>query len=231
MTTARDVIEGALRLIRVQDPAESASSDQAADGLSALNAMLGSWNTEPQLSWFERDMELPLTGATSYTIGPGGDLDTTRPLKLNGAYVRQNGSDYPVRVRSDRLYQSITDKDANGRPELVQYDADYPLGTLYVWPVGGSSYTLYLSAWKMFPTYTNLSDSLSLPPGYERAIRYNLAVELAPEYGASLNQAIVERAEKAKAGIKRMNHTPGWMHADPATMARGGGRYSIYSDT
>lgn len=230
MTTARDLIEGALRLIRVKDAGESLPADEAADGLQALNDMLGSWNNEPALLYFERDNSLTLTGAQTYTVGPGGDLDTTRPLRITDAFVRNQGIDYPVNIVGDNWYADVAYKATSGRPEYLQYDADYPLGVIKLWPVGDSSYTLYVTSHKQLPTFDNLSDSVNLPPGYERAIRYNLAVEQAPEYGAPLSEAIVQRANEAKRNLKRINTRPPRVVADTALRYPRGRDYSIYSD-
>ncbi len=43
MTTARDTIRGALRLIRVIDSTEDVQAEDAADGLKTLNEMVHGW--------------------------------------------------------------------------------------------------------------------------------------------------------------------------------------------
>jgi hypothetical protein len=230
MTTARDLIEGALRLLTVKAAGETLPADQAADGLQVLNDMLGSWNNEPAMLYFEKDDSLTLTGQQTYTIGPGGDIDTTRPLRITDAFVRNQGIDYPVNVVGDNWYADVAYKATSGRPEYLQYDADYPLGTIKLWPVGDSSYTLYVTSHKQLPDFTNLSDTVNLPAGYERAIRYNLAIELAPEYGREPTNAIAQRANEAKRNIKRMNTRPPRMPADTALRVPRGRDYSIYSD-
>lgn len=230
MTTARDVIEGALRLIRVHDPGESVPAADATTGLDALNALLDSWNTEPLMLFVEKDDNIALNGSRTYTIGPGGDIDTRRPLRITDAYARENQIDYPVQIVGDSWYARIADKFTTGRPEYLQYDASYPLGTVKLWPVGTASYTLFLTSHKLLPTFDNLSDNLNLPPGYERAVRYNLAIELAPEYGAEVSRAVAQRADEAKTGIKRINSRPPSTQADYATLQRAGTDYSIYSD-
>jgi hypothetical protein len=122
-------------------------------------------------------------------------------------------------------------KDVLGTPEVVYYEAEFPLGVVNVYPKGDSTYELHLSSWKQLPTYTNLSNTVSLPPGYERAIRYNLAVELAPEYAREPSGAIVDRAERAKANIKRTNTYPPALATDPGILRAGDYDYNIDGDT
>lgn len=45
--TGRDLVSASLRLIGAAAPGESLDAQVATDGLSALNRMIGSWNTEP----------------------------------------------------------------------------------------------------------------------------------------------------------------------------------------
>lgn len=231
MTTARDLITRSLRLIQVFSQGEALPSADAADGLEALNDLLGSWSNEANLAFHEKDDSLTLTGATSYTVGSGGDLDTTRPLRITGAYVRQNGNDYALTIVGNRWWDRVTDKDATGRPEYLYYEAEFPLGVVNLWPVGDSSYTLFFSSWKQLPSFTNLSDTVSLPPGYERAIAYNLALELAPEYERDPRPAVVEIARQAKRNIKSTNLRPPAMVVDTEIRDANGQNYSIYSDT
>jgi hypothetical protein len=232
MTTANDLIARALRLLTVKAPGEAVPADQAADGLESLNDLLESWSNEPLLTFYEKDDVLPLTGATSYTIGPGGDLDTTRPLKIVHGFIRQGGdTDYPLSIVDGLHWTRITFKDTSGRPEMIYYEPEFPLGVLNVYPVGDTSYELHFASWKQLPTFSSGSDSVSLPPGYERAIAYNLAVELAPEYEREPSQAVVDRAERAKTNIKRTNTVPYRMAADDGILSSSGTRYSIYGDT
>jgi hypothetical protein len=72
----------------------------------------------------------------------------------------------------------------------------------------------------------DINDDLAFPPGYERALLYALAVDLAPEYPAvTLSQSVIDTADDALADIKRANNT----QQQPATFdfALAGGDGSI----
>jgi hypothetical protein len=50
-----------------------------------------------------------------------------------------------------------------------------------------------------------LSTSLTLPPGYARALTFALALDMAPQYGKAIDQALMVLAEKAKQDIMATN--------------------------
>ena len=51
-----------------------------------------------------------------------------------------------------------------------------------------------------------LNDTIIFPPGYERFFRFNLAVEVAPEFGKDLKPSVVETAAVAKDELERQNN-------------------------
>ena len=63
--------------------------------------------------------------------------------------------------------------------------------------------------------FTSLADSVIVPPGYKRALEYNLSIELGPKYGKKATADLVQLAIMSKADIKRTNYTIGELKADP----------------
>jgi hypothetical protein len=57
---------------------------------------------------------------------------------------------------------------------------------------------------KPLTAFASLMTAVALPTGYERLLRYCLAVEMMPEYGIQ-NQQIMGMMVDAKAKIKRTN--------------------------
>ena len=104
MATAATIINRALRLLGAISSGASADTDEMADGLIALNAMIDSWNNERLMIYAIQDESLTLVdGQASYTIGTSGNLNTTRPVSIEGAYVRASSLDYPVRILNEQL--------------------------------------------------------------------------------------------------------------------------------
>jgi len=52
----------------------------------------------------------------------------------------------------------------------------------------------------------SLSTTLVFPPGYMRAFRYNLACELAPEFGVEPSPQVKRIAMASKRNLKRTNN-------------------------
>ncbi len=77
--TTQDIINSALGLAGVLEIGESPVADYTKIALDRLNEMVIGWQNEHVISWREVDVHLPLTGATSYKIGPNGvDVENTR---------------------------------------------------------------------------------------------------------------------------------------------------------
>jgi hypothetical protein len=203
--TALNLITDAAKLLGVVFKNEALSSDEANDGLVALNDMLDEWSNDDLMTYALTLENFSLTGASSYTIGSGGTFNTTRPINIATAVVRSGGIDYPLQIISDEQYQtdvalkSIT----TPIPQYLCYDNGYPLGTIKMYSIPSSGGTLYLQSNKPLTNIAALTTSIDLPPGWKKAIKNNLAIELAAQYGAEVPASVIENARKSKGAIKR----------------------------
>jgi hypothetical protein len=222
MTTAINIIERALRTINVLGTDEPASADQASDGLDSLNDVLSAMSNE-KLMVYEMVLEnFPLIAAqASYTIGPSGNFNTTRPIAINNAYIRWSSLDYPLELITVEQYDGLTFKANTSEIPFGMYVNDgFPTTTLKFYPTPKSaSASVYIESTKAFTAFASTATSVSLPPGYERLLRLLLAVDMMPEYGVK-NDQIIEMARDAKAWIKRTNTKPGVLNMDSALPGR-----------
>lgn len=211
MATAQTIINRALRLIGAIEAGESPTSDESNDALEALNAMIQSWQTERLFVYALVDTAFTMSaGDSSYTVGPSGNFNLTpRPPKLENIYVRDGDIDYPViLVQQDRWF-AIADKTSRSNiPELAYYEPTLPTGTLQVWPVPSSANSLHVVTWTTLNELATLGATVTLPQGYERALAYNLAIEIAPEYQKVPSAEVHRIAGDAMANIKRANIRP-----------------------
>jgi hypothetical protein len=202
MTTALGIITSAMRKAGILTKGESASADEAADGLEMLNDLLASISNDSMVVYARTLNNFTLSGGTSsYTIGTGATFNTARPIKIISAYVRSGTVDYPLTIVSDEQFATIPMKAINGIPQFLNFTNDFPNATIKLYPVPDSSYQIYLLTEKQLSTFA-LSDTVSLPPGWRRMLVYNLAIELAPEYGQSLPAEVVEIAKESKSEIR-----------------------------
>lgn len=224
MTTSYDIIASSLRMLGVVASEESLSAAEAADGLAALNDLVHSWGVASMLSVSWPQVSKALTaGKVSYTIGSGGEIDTVRPSGILSAYITYGGVDYPLQSMSFVEYQNLAVKTSTGIPEVIVYSPGSPLATLLLYPVpSAAGMTLVID--KIAPiTDLTLHDDLPYPPEYNRALRYNLAVDLAPEYGVDVPPAVAMVARQSKSAVARNNLQVPTAPIDPLLQRRMGG--------
>lgn len=229
MTTALDLITGAAKIIGVVFKSEALSADEASDGLTALNDMLDSWSNDDLITFAPTLESFAMTGASSYTIGSGGTLNTTRPINIITAVVRSGTVDYPLEILTPEQYQTeVPVKNINTQiPKYLTYDNGYPLGTIKMFAIPLSGTTLYLQTNKPLSNLSALTTTVDLPPGWKKAIKYNLAIDLAPQYGAQITPQILDQAKKSLGAIKRATSANTGMPYTPATIQY----YSILTGT
>lgn len=202
-TTARKIIKKAMNKIGALVKNEDPSADEANDALDSLNALISSISNDA-LNIYARTWEtFNLVGGTaSYTIGTGGAFNTDRPLQILDCYVNLSSISYGMSVITDTAYDGIAYKSLQGIPEFLNYNNAYPTGTIRLYPVPDSNYPLFLLTEKAVTGFATLDTVLSLPDGWERFLIYNLALELAPEYGQKPDESIVRIAMDSMGMIK-----------------------------
>lgn len=148
----------------------------------------------------------------AYTV-PGA-FKMTRPLRITNAFTRITASgstqlDYQMAVIPRDKYTALGIKGLPGPwPTHVYYDPTYPLGTLYFYPNPSQAGVLHLWTDQIFSSFTTISQALNLPQGYAMALKKNLALQLAPEYGKGASPLLVQQARDSKNAIKALNATP-----------------------
>ncbi|MGE5621433.1 MAG: hypothetical protein ACM3VY_00250 [Candidatus Bathyarchaeota archaeon] len=219
MTTALELITSALADIGAVAVGETLSADEANDALNVLNAMIDSWSAQHLAVYHIANVSGTLVpGQADYDIGTGASIfNTDRPIELKQAFVRRGTLDFPVNLINNNQYDRIGIKSlAAPWPRQLYYETSYPMGSLHVWPVPSEANTLFLSVDQVFSRFTDLSQQVSFPPGYEEALRTNLAVRLCPRNGRPVTPDLAELASGSKAVIKRANLTFDVADYDPA---------------
>ena len=202
-----DLIKSSMRLIGAIATGETPTADEANDGLLVLNDMLENWSTETLSVWGSSNQTFVLVpGQSIYTIGPAGNWNTDRPQDIDDAYMTFSGVDFPVKVISQEEYNEINLKSMQ-QPivERLLYVNEFPLGRVTVWPVPTQANNITLTMNRILDFPVTLNQTLTGPPGFVKAIRYCLAVELAPEFGVEPSPTVVSVAADAKGDYKRAN--------------------------
>jgi hypothetical protein len=234
LATARDLINGSLRLLGVVASGESATASEHVDALSALNALLESWAHENLLIPEDTRESFDLTGGkATYSMGNGADFDTSRPTKILSARVYDPSTNAltPVEILNTEEWDAQQIKNLSGSLVLKLYpEYTYPHVQLSVWPIPDSTKSLEITSLKQITQITSVNSGIALQPGYWRALRYNLAIELAPEFGKSVSPEIAQVAEESKANLKSANRRDIYMTCDGAALMNKKRSYNILAD-
>ena len=221
--TVRELIKNSMRLIGAIGSNETPSAVEEADALQFLNDLLDGWTDEGLLNYETVREVFTFTASLSpHSIGVGGDFNTTWPSKILGIASIENGAEVPLTLITQDEWMNIRLKSTSGTlPTKAYIQSDYPLKKIFCWPVPSTSKQVAIYSRKQLTNYTSLSTQLSLPPGYLRALRYNLAVELAPDYGKQVSELVFNAALESKNDLRRANTTPVCMENDLSSMSVG----------
>lgn len=239
--SARDLITKAMREIGVLGARQQPSPEDLKEGLDTLNAWVTDLDTQrASIFMVKREVFSLTAGTASYTIGPGGTWNTIRPLYIDAVgLILDRTAALPVEIplgapASDQEWQRVVAKTLSTTyPSVVYYDRGFEgtgLARVWVHPIPSvsvSDVVLYLP--RPMQEFADLSTLYAFPPGYERAIEVNLALELAPMFEKEPPQMLLEKARRAMESIKRANRRPRILRVDPALTGRAA-PYNIWTD-
>jgi hypothetical protein len=217
--TGNSVIRSALRMLGVIGEGETPSASESADVLEALNSMLDSWNTRRVNLYTIAFSDYPLvTGTQSYTIGTGGDFNQARPVKIQNASILIGDAGgtpavdkvrLPLDLINSQQWSVIKSQTAQSTvPEAMYPDYAFPLCNLRFWPVptfSGTAPRVEIYYWTILAAFADLTSSYTLPPGYELAIKSNLALLIAPEYDQVASQELIKTATESFDSLRALN--------------------------
>jgi len=208
-TTVKQVIKRSLRLIQAIDAHNEPGGDEVNDALFALNGLLASWVTAKFVPYTtDRTTHTLTPGTAAYTIGPSGDINITRPSLIDSITLTRSGIDYEIRIVSRTDYNREPKKDTQGLPFICWFEPGLTTGTLTLWPVPDSADTLTIDYQAPISAYTSADSDLNLPPEFDEALTYNLAVSLAAEYGVEASPTVHGRAADLLRKLKRHHSQP-----------------------
>jgi hypothetical protein len=141
--TVQDLITESLLALGEISPGQRPSASESARAFSVLNDILSSWTTQHRKVHAIDNLQFPLeSGKGSYTLGPGGDFESFRPVKIQAAnVVRYDDGDpiglaKPLELVSSSDWAAIPEKGMEAKQPLKLYnDNQYPAIGLHVWPI------------------------------------------------------------------------------------------------
>jgi hypothetical protein len=230
MSSILDLLHQSLLLCGMRASGETVDADLAQDALTILHQLIESWTLESLLVYQIQRQVFPLTTAQTYTVGPGGDFSMPRPVTIHAANWRDEAMtpalELPLHAMQDQEYQNLAVRElAATMPVKFYYDQAWPLGVLFLWPKPLLTKQIVLFLWHPWDTSMVLADTVAFPPGYERMVVYNLAVELSAQPGARVSERTANIAAHSKAMIEQFNARVPILSVPAGLM----GRYAAYN--
>lgn len=210
--TVDTFLRSVLRLINVLGggAGEIPTDEEYADALEGLNGLVNEWqSSKPAIFTIKNYTHALTANQGTYTIGAGQQLDTPRPTKITDASIlHSNGIRTPLKLVGKTEWNAIISPNAVDVVPLTAYcDYDYPAAKLYLHPVPSGTPTLNLFMWHELTNPLGLDDDLAFPPTYENAFRFNLAIDLAMQWGRPVSDDLRRRAAETKAELGMLNES------------------------
>ena len=233
MTTANDQINGALRLIGQLAEGETPSAATSQDALTAMNQMLDSWSSERLSVFSTQDQVFSWPpNLSSRTLGPTGDFVGNRPVLLDDStYFRDpaNNISFGIKIINQQQYNGIAVKTVTSTyPQVLWINMEMPNVSMYIYPVPTKVLEWHFVSVTELVEPATLDTVLVIPPGYLRAFRFNLASEIAAEFGVEPSPQVQRIAMSSKRNIKRINN-PDDIMSLPYSIVATRQRFNIFS--
>jgi hypothetical protein len=203
------------------------------DSLMAMNQMIDSWNTE-RLSVFCTQDQVFTWPAGEYirTLGPTGNFIGLRPVLLDEAtYFRDPGTNvsFGIKFINQQQYNGIAVKTVTSTyPQVIFVNMGFPDVTMSIYPRPTRDLEWHFISVQELSNPATLVTNLLFPPGYLRAFTYNLAMEIAPEFGVEPSPQVQRIAMTSKRNLKRINN-PDDVMSMPYAIVATRQRFNIYA--
>ena len=198
----------------------------------ALNQLIESWNIERLSVFCTQDQIFTWpSGFLSRTLGPTGDFVGLRPVLFDEAtyFKAPNGVSYGIKFINQQQYNGIAVKTVTSTyPQVLWVNMTYPDIEMYIYPVATREVEWHFISVEELTNAATLNTTLSFPPGYLRAFKYNLACEIANEFGVEPPPQVRRIAMTSKRNLKRINN-PDDVMSMPYSLVATRQRFNVYA--
>lgn len=233
MSTIGDLATTALGKIGVLGAGQTPTAADMALVVAQINRILNRWNAQRDAVYADVFASYTLTvDLNPHTLGPTGATwsVTQRPVTVDGVSL-QIGSgaslvQLPIRQRDATWWEAqAVPNITSGIPTDFYYDASWPNGSLYLWPVPSVAYDVQIRTRVVLASVTK-NTTFSMPPAYEDALLLTTAEEICPDFTVPVPAQVAKSAREARVTAFANNAQPVRIATAPF---RGGGRGSSYN--
>lgn len=210
--TRNELVRASLRMLGVKNP----SANEVANGVEALNLRMKEIDVEGR--WLHCVSQTPtqldlVSGTATYsysTTGPSSEI-ASDILDIEVAEIWTGASGKPdyelVKLTKSQAERTVWRGESGDPVEFyLQRDDDPASNQLWVFPTPSSALTLKYYYRRRIYDFDASTDNPDMPQQWNRALRYALAADLAPEYGQDQREPLfAARYEEAKRIAIRAN--------------------------
>jgi hypothetical protein len=220
-------------LLGVLAEGETPSAAVSQDALTALNQMIDSWNTERLMIYNTQDQVFSWPpDEITRTLGPTGDFVGNRPILLDDSTYYRDAStnvSFGIKMINQQQYNGIAVKTVTSTyPQVMWVNMEFPNITMTVYPKPTRVLEWHFVSVDELSQPATLATDLYFPPGYLRAFAYNLAMEIAPEFGVEPSPQVKRIAMTSKRNLKRINN-PDDVMSMPYSLVATRQRFNVYT--
>jgi len=238
----QDLLSAAARLAGLLASGETLQGNMPSEMLTIAQDMVDEWQVDGLKIFAEQINTFPLTiGTQTYTLGPGvsaPNFTMPRPAKIQRAGMLLTGSnpiqppEIPISVLDYEGWANIRVKNIQGNyPLNVYVEYTYPNLTLSFYQIPGLNCSVVLYSWQPLSTFPDLNTtSVTFPPAYARALKYNLAAAFIAEYKTPPDPVVLSIAQNSLMMLKELN-LPAPILTCEAGLSGGQAYYDWRSDT
>ncbi len=197
-----DIITAAMRLLGALPSGQSPSTEEMADGLFTLQNLLDAWSDDELSLFATRTQSFPMLAGTATYAVPGA-----RPAKILSADVIVAGViQSALEVVGPERWAQIPNKvSQDPQPSFIYCDYAFPTPNVSLAQTPSLAGTVNLYVTVDLAAIAASGSTFAMPQGYTRAVTYNLAVELYPEFprAGGLDPMVVKIAADSLADLKK----------------------------
>jgi hypothetical protein len=141
----------------------------------------------------------------------------------------QTNVSFGIKLINQQQYNGIAVKTVTSTyPQVMFVNMTYPNVQLTIYPKPTRLLEWHFISVQELDNPATLNTELFFPPGYLRAFKYNLACEIANEFGVEPAQTVQRIAMTSKRNLKRINN-PDDVMSMPYSIVASRQRFNIYA--
>jgi hypothetical protein len=149
----------------------------------------------------------------------------------DSTYYRDPGTNvsFGIKFINQQQYNGIAVKTVTSTyPQVIFVNMTHPDITMTIYPRPTRDLEWHFVSVQELAQPATLATAIYMPPGYLRAFKYNLACEIAPEFGVEPSPTVSRLAMTSKRNLKRINN-PDDIMSMPYAIVASRQRFNVYA--